>query len=169
VRAATGRRADPDGRHLGIWQWDTHVPIPWPGPVSGCGGNPPVGAAAAARGQGGALGVSADQQGPSALHTKGQLPLAASCFIDTMRPVTPGERLGWRVFLLLPAAHWKAGRTLFRHSHAGWDVGTNLMQFVSQTGIKDRETIALLEAALTALEKEAHNSSRTTRCSGRGA
>jgi len=77
-----------------------------------------------------------------------------TCFIDTMRSIAPDERLGWEAFLRLPAEHWKAGRTLFSHPHAGCDVGTNLLQFVSQTGVKDMETIALLKAALTALGKE---------------
>jgi hypothetical protein len=78
----------------------------------------------------------------------------SGCFIDTMRPITPGERLGWEAFLRLPSAHWKAARTMFRHSYGGWDVGTNLLRFVGETGINDMATIASLEAALTALEKE---------------
>jgi hypothetical protein len=70
-----------------------------------------------------------------------------------MRPITPGERLGWEAFLRLPAAHWKAARTL-RRSYSGWDVATNPLHFVSQTGIYDAQIIAALEAALKALEKE---------------
>jgi hypothetical protein len=78
----------------------------------------------------------------------------SGCFIDTMRPITPGERLGWEAFLRLPAVHWRAARTMFRHSYDGQNVGTNLLQFVSETGINDMATIASLEAALTLLEKE---------------
>ena len=43
---------------------------------------------------------------------------------------------------------------MFRHSYDGWDVGTNLLRFVGETGINDMATLASLEAALTALEKE---------------
>jgi hypothetical protein len=75
-------------------------------------------------------------------------------FIDTMRPITPGEPLGWEAFHRLPAAHWKAARTLFRRSYSGWDVATNLLHFVSQTGVYDAQIIAALEAALKTLEKE---------------
>jgi hypothetical protein len=37
--------------------------------------------------------------------TKVDAPLADSCWIDRMRPVTPGEHLGWSVYLKLRSRH----------------------------------------------------------------
>jgi hypothetical protein len=77
-----------------------------------------------------------------------------SSFIDTMRPLTPGEHLAWSAYISLPYAHWQAAREMFRRAHDGWDAQSNLRSFVAIAGVTDQEIIASLEAALKALEKE---------------
>ena len=34
-------------------------------------------------------------------------------FIDTMRPITAGERLAWGTYLNLPFTHWRAAQKFF--------------------------------------------------------
>jgi hypothetical protein len=75
-------------------------------------------------------------------------------FIDTMRPITPGERLAWGTYLNLPFTHWRAARAMFRRAHSGTDVEDNLSQFVSDTGFVHDELLRSLETALRVLEEE---------------
>jgi hypothetical protein len=75
-------------------------------------------------------------------------------FIDTMRPITPGERLAWGAYLNLPFTHWRAARAMFRRACCGADVGNSLLQFVGDTGLLDEKLLTSLETALKALERE---------------
>jgi hypothetical protein len=75
-------------------------------------------------------------------------------FIDTMKPLTPGERLAWGAYLALPIIHWRAARSMFRRAHCGSDVENNLLQFVGDTGFAGEELLTYLETALRALERE---------------
>jgi hypothetical protein len=75
-------------------------------------------------------------------------------FIDTMRPLTPGEQLAWSAYVSLPYAHWRAAREMFRRAYDGWDVQSNLRSFLANIDATDEKMIASLETALKALEKE---------------
>jgi hypothetical protein len=85
---------------------------------------------------------------------KGDPQTMTGSFIDTMRPITPGERLAWGAYLALPFTHWRAARAMFRRAHCGSDVENNLLQFVGDTGFLDGELLTSLETALRALERE---------------
>jgi hypothetical protein len=86
--------------------------------------------------------------------TKVDAPLADSCWIDRMRPVTPGEHLGWSVYLKLPQPAWRAARELFRRAFNGDAPETNLLQFLTEVQINDASLVSALEVALEALGKE---------------
>jgi hypothetical protein len=76
------------------------------------------------------------------------------CFIDTMRPVTPAETEGWKLFLSLPRATWRDARMLFRRVHNGMEPFDALTHFVGSTGIDDQATTARLETVLQTLALE---------------
>jgi hypothetical protein len=82
-------------------------------------------------------------------------PLADSCWIDRMRPVTPGEHLGWSVYLRLPQPAWRAARELFRRAFNGDAPDTNLLQFLTEVRVDDASLVSALEVALEGLAKEA--------------
>ena len=75
-------------------------------------------------------------------------------FIDTMRPLTPGEQVAWSAYISLPYEHWEAAREMFRRAHDGWDAQSNLRSFVAHTDATDEKMTASLGTALKALEKE---------------
>ena len=75
-------------------------------------------------------------------------------FIDTMRPITAGERLAWGTYLNLPFTHWRAARKMFRRAHSGAHVESNISQFVTDTGFVHDELLRSLETALRELARE---------------
>ena len=77
-----------------------------------------------------------------------------TCFIDTMRPITQAEIDAWCFYIRLPVACWRAAREMFRRSCGGDDLGTNLIQFVSETGITDLALLDKLETVLRDLAEE---------------
>jgi hypothetical protein len=74
------------------------------------------------------------------------------CFIDTMRPVTPAETEGWKLFQSLPGATWRDARMPLRRVHNGMEPFDALTQLVG--GIDDRATMARLETVLQKLAAE---------------
>jgi hypothetical protein len=93
--------------------------------------------------------------------------LAEACFIDKMRPITPGEHLGWGAYLRLPQPSWRAARDMFRRAFNGDEPETNLMQFLTETHVDDASLVSALEVALSALWKECELYRRWTKKRGR--
>jgi hypothetical protein len=91
----------------------------------------------------------------SSAAAKADASLADTCWIDRMRPVTPGEHLGWSVYLKLPQSAWRAARELFRRAFNGDAPETNLLHFLTEVQVDDALLVSALEAALEALAKEA--------------
>jgi hypothetical protein len=78
----------------------------------------------------------------------------AGCWIDLLRPITAAEMEGWRFYLALHRDHWRAARHMFRRACQGMESSTNLLHFVSDTGIDDPAIIACLEDVLGDLARE---------------
>jgi hypothetical protein len=97
---------------------------------------------------------SAAADRPEKRAIKVDAPLADICWIDRMRPVTPGEYLGWGAYLRLPQPQWRAARELFRRAFNGDTPETNLMQFLTEASVDDASLVSALEVALEALCKE---------------
>ena len=77
-----------------------------------------------------------------------------SCFIDTMRPVTPAEIAGWRFFVKMPSDTMRGARVVFRRVHVGMSPGDAVLAFVADTGVTDAALLAELEAVLEELAAE---------------
>ena len=78
----------------------------------------------------------------------------AGCFIDSQRPVSQAEKVGWRFFLALPRDHWKGARIAFRRVHTGVSPGEAILGFVAETGLDDAALLTDLETVLTELAAE---------------
>ena len=71
-----------------------------------------------------------------------------------MRPVSDAEREAWQFYLALHSTHWRPARHMFRRACCGDDPGSNLLQFVAETGLDNPAVIVHLEAVLRALAEE---------------
>ena len=77
-----------------------------------------------------------------------------ACWIDLLRPITAAETEAWRFYLALHSTHWRPARHMFRRACQGVEPRTNLLHFVSDTGIDDPAVIACLEDVLKDLAAE---------------
>ena len=71
-----------------------------------------------------------------------------------MRPITPAEREAWAFYLTLHRGYWQSARAMFRRACQGDDQASNLLQFVSETGLDDAAVIIHLEQVLRDLAAE---------------
>ena len=78
----------------------------------------------------------------------------AGCFIDSQRPVSEAEKVGWKLFLSLPRDYWKGARLAFRRVHVGMPPPEAILGFVADTGVADPALLAELERVLTDLAAE---------------
>ena len=77
-----------------------------------------------------------------------------TCFVDTMRPITPAETKGWGFYLALHRDHWRAGRHMFRRACQGEEPAVNLFWFIADTGLDDAAVVVYLEEVLKDLAEE---------------
>lgn len=80
---------------------------------------------------------------------------AYTCFVDSMRPVTPAEKEGWACFLALHREHWRDARIMFRQVFRGVGPDKALATFVAGVGFDDEPMCQRLRTALRELAREA--------------
>jgi hypothetical protein len=101
------------------------------------------------------MSISSFQAERQKKRQKADAALAEACWVDRMRPVTPGETMAWSAYLKLPQPAWRPAREMFRRAFDGEQSDMNLMRFLTEAHVEDASLVSAIEVALSVLEKEA--------------